>query len=99
MSQIMRLRKVGLQCSTTVHVKRPRCACGHAFTLKRKELLTTDNQKELVRHRRAMESVQETLQRQEQDRTHRPSMRASQYTCTYAIHQLPRVMRFSTFDY
>ena len=31
MSQIMRLRKVCLQCGTTVHVKRSRCACGHAF--------------------------------------------------------------------
>ena len=44
MSQIMRLRKVCPQCGTTVHVKRSRCACGHAFALKRKALLTADNQ-------------------------------------------------------
>ena len=42
MSQIMRLRKVCPQCGTTVHVKLSRCACGHAFALKRKALLTAD---------------------------------------------------------
>ena len=78
MSQIMRLRKVCPQCGTTVHVKRSCCACGHAFALKRKALLTADNQIELAKRRRAMEFVEETLQRQEQDRTHRASMRASE---------------------
>ena len=48
MSQIMRLRKVCPQCGITVHVKRSRCACGHAFALKRKALLTADNQRELA---------------------------------------------------
>ena len=47
-SQIMRLRKVCPQCGITVHVKRSRCACGHAFALKRKALLTADNQRELA---------------------------------------------------
>ena len=61
-----------------VHVKRSRCACGHAFALKRKALLTADNQRELAKCRRAMEFVEETLQRQEQDRTHRASMRTSE---------------------
>ena len=46
--------------------------------LKRKALLTADNQRELAKRRRAMEFVEETLQRQEQDRTHRASMRASE---------------------
>ena len=78
MSQIMRLRKVCPQCGTTVHVKWSRCACGHAFALKRKALLTADNQRELAKRRRAMEFVEETLQRQEQDGTHRASMRASE---------------------
>ena len=48
MSQIMRLRKVCPQCGITVHVKRSRCACGHAFALKRKALLTVYNQRELA---------------------------------------------------
>ena len=78
MSQIMRLRKVCPQCGTTVHVKRSRCACGHAFALKMKALLTADNQRELAKRRRAMEFVEETFQRQEQDRTHRASMTASE---------------------
>ena len=43
----MRLRKVCPQCGITVHVKRSRCACGHAFALKRKALLTADSQREL----------------------------------------------------
>ena len=53
MSQIMHLRKVHVcpQCGTTVHVKRSHCACGHAFALKRKALLTADNQRELVNAR------------------------------------------------
>ena len=70
----MCLRNVCLQCGRTAHVKWLRCARGHAFTLKRKELLTANNQRELVKQRRAMESVEETLQRQEQDKTHRASM-------------------------
>ena len=61
------------------------CACDHTFTLKRKTLLTADTQKELVKHRRAMESVEETLQWQEQARTHRASMRAFETQEQYAL--------------
>ena len=91
MSQIMRRRNVCPQCGTTVHVKQLCCACGHAFTLKRKALLTADNQKELVKQRRTMESVEETLQRQEQARTHRASMRASETQEQALQRQEPRV--------
>ena len=85
----MHPRKVHAQCGTTVHVKWSCCTYSHASTLKMKELLTAGNQNELVKQiksygiklvkqSRAMECVEETSQRHEQDRTHRASRRASE---------------------
>ena len=60
MSQIMHLRKECLLCGTIVHAKQSLCAFGHIITLKMIVVLTADNQKELVKCRTAMESVEKT---------------------------------------
>ena len=75
----MHLRKVCLQCNTVVHVKRSCCGCGHVFTLKRKVQVSADKSMgKAVKRRRALETVEDTLQRQEQNRTRMASMRASE---------------------
>ena len=79
MDRDMRLRKVCPQCNMVVHVKRSCCGCGHVFTLKRKVLVSADKSMgKAVKHRRALETVEDTLRRQAQNRTRMASMRASE---------------------
>ena len=75
----MRLRKVCPQCNTVVHVKRSCCGCGHVFTLKRKVQVSADKSMgKAVKRGRALETVEDTLRRQAQNRTRMASMRASE---------------------
>ena len=75
----MRLRKVCPQCNTVIHVKRSCCGCGHVFTLKRKVQVSADKSMgKAVKRRRALETVEDTLRRQAQNRTRMASMRASE---------------------
>ena len=71
----MRLRKVCPQCSTVIHVRRSVCECGHAFTLKREPRITASIH---AKRKRALESLEDTLRRQESNRTSMASMRASE---------------------
>ena len=79
MDRDMRLRKVCPQCNTVVHVKRSCCGCGHVFTLKSKVQVSADKSMgKAVKRRRALETVEDTLRRQAQNRTCMASMRASE---------------------
>ena len=79
MDRDVRLRKVCPQCNTVVHVKRSCCGCGHVFTLKRKVQVSADKSMgKAVKRRRALETVEDTLRRQAQNRTRMASMRASE---------------------
>ena len=71
----MRLRKVCPQCLTVIHVRRLACECGHAFTLKREARITASSP---AKRKRALESLEDTLRRQENNRTCMASMRASE---------------------
>ena len=72
----MCLRKVCPQQSTVIHMtKSVCCECGHAFTLKRKARITASSP---VKHKRALESMQDTLRRQEKNTTCMASMRGSE---------------------
>ena len=69
------LRKVCLQCSTVIHARRSICECGHAFTLKREVRNTASSP---AKHKRALESLEDTLRRQENNRIRTASMRSSE---------------------
>ena len=71
----MRLRKVRPQCSTVIHARRSICECGHAFTLKREARNTASSP---AKRKRALESLEDTLRRQENNRTRMASMRSSE---------------------
>ena len=71
----MRLRKVCPQCSTVIHARRSVCVCGHAFTLKREARITASSSP--AKPKRALESLEDTLRRQESNRTCMASIRAS----------------------
>ena len=71
----MRLRKVCPQCSTVIHARRSVCECGHAFTLKREARIIVSSP---AKRKRALESLEDTLRRQESNRTRMASMRASE---------------------
>ena len=58
-----------------IHARRSVCECGHAFTLKREARITASSP---VKRKRALESMEDTLRRQEKNRTHMASMRASE---------------------
>ena len=47
------------------HARRSVCECGHAFTLKREAHITASSP---VKHKRALESMEDTLRRQENNR-------------------------------
>ena len=60
-------------------MKRSCCGCGHVFTLKRKVQVSADKSMgKAVKRRRALETVEDILQRQAQNRTRMASMRASE---------------------
>ena len=71
----MRLRKVCPQCSTVIHARRSICECGHAFTLKREARNTASSP---AKCKRALESLEDTLRRQENNRIRMASMRSSE---------------------
>ena len=71
----MRLRKVCPQCSTVIHARRSVCECGHAFTLKREARITVSSP---AKRKIALDSLEDTLRRQESNRTRMASMRASE---------------------
>ena len=71
----MRLRKVCPQCSTLIHARRSVCECGNAFTLKREAHITASSP---AKCKRALESLEDTLRRQESNGTRIASMRASE---------------------
>ena len=71
----MRLRKVCPQCSTVIHVRRSICECGHAFTLKREARNTASSP---AKRKKALESLEDTLRRQENNRIRMASMRSSE---------------------
>ena len=79
MDRDMRLRKVCPQCNTMVHVKRSCCGYDHVFTLKMKVQVSADKSMgKAVKRRRALETVEDTLRRQAQNRTRMASVRASE---------------------
>ena len=78
MDRDVRLRKVCPQCNTVVHVKRSCCGCGHVFTLKKVQVSADKSMGKAVERRRALETVEDTLRRQAQNRTGMASMRASE---------------------
>ena len=71
----MRLRKVCPQCSTVIHARRSICECGHAFTLKREARNTASSP---AKRKRALESLEDKLRRQENNRIRMASMRSSE---------------------
>ena len=95
----MRLRKVCPQCSTVIHARRSICECGHAFTLKRETRNTASSP---TKRKRALESLEDTLRRQENNRIRMASMRSSetrhhgQYALCKCI-RTPRVFIFKMF--
>ena len=64
-----------VQVALLIHARRSVCECGHAFTLKREARITASSP---VKRKRALESMEDTLQRQEKNRTRMASMRASE---------------------
>ena len=58
-----------------VHARRSVCKCGHAFTLKREARITASSP---AKRKRALESLEDTLRRQESNRTRMAIMRASE---------------------
>ena len=58
-----------------IHARRSVCECGHVFTLKSEACITASSP---VKRKRALESMEDTLRRQEKNRTHMASMRASE---------------------
>ena len=58
-----------------IHARRSVCKCGHAFTLKREVRINASSP---VKRKRALESMEDTLQRQENNWTHMASMRRSE---------------------
>ena len=58
-----------------IHMTRSVCECGHAFTLKNEARITASGP---VKRNRALESMEDTLQRQENNRTRMASMRGSE---------------------
>ena len=66
--------KVCPQCSTVIHARRSICECGDSFTLKREARNTASGPS---KRKRALESLEDTLRRQESNRTRMASMRAS----------------------
>ena len=71
----MRLRKVCPQCSTVIHARRSICECGHAFTLKREARNTASSP---AKRKGALESLEDTLRRQENNRIRMASIRSSE---------------------
>ena len=71
----MRLRKVCPQCSTVIHARRSISECGHAFTLKREARNTASSP---AKRKRVLESLKDTLRRQENNRIRMASMRSSE---------------------
>ena len=71
----MRLRKVCPQCSTVIHARRSVCECGHAFTLKIEACSTSSSP---AKRKRALESLEDTLRRQESNRTRMANTGASE---------------------
>ena len=58
-----------------IHARRSVCECDHAFTLKREARITASSP---VKHKRALESMKNTVRRQEKNRTCMASMRGSE---------------------
>ena len=58
-----------------IHARRSVCECGHAFTLKREARITASSP---LKRKKALESMKDTLQRQEKNRTRMASMRGSE---------------------
>ena len=58
-----------------IHARRSVCECGHAFTLKREVRITASSP---VKCKRTLESMEDTLRRQEKNWTHMASMRLSE---------------------
>ena len=58
-----------------IHVRRSICECGHAFTLKRETRNTASSP---AKRKRALESLEDTLRRQENNRIRMASMRSSE---------------------
>ena len=71
-----RLKKVCLQCDTTVHARRAVCECGHTFPSKRKAQCIA--KKEAMKRRRTLETEPEKFVRTEQDRLRKQSTRAAE---------------------
>ena len=58
-----------------IHAKKSFCECGHAFTLKREAHITASSP---VKRKRPLKSMEDTLRRQEKNRTRMASMRGSE---------------------
>ena len=62
-------------CASDIRGEIGLCVCGHAFTLKREARIAASNP---VKRKRALESMEDTLRRQENNKTHMASMRGSE---------------------
>ena len=58
-----------------IHARRSVCECGHAFIFKRRARITASSP---VKREIALESMEDTLRRQEKSRTRMASMRGSE---------------------
>ena len=58
-----------------IHARRSVCECGHAFILKRRAHITASSP---MKCKIALESMEDTLWRQEKNRTRMASMRGSE---------------------
>ena len=61
--------------SAVIHMRKSICECGHAFTLKREACNTASSP---AKRKRALESLEDTLRRQENNRIRMASMRSSE---------------------
>ena len=58
-----------------IHVRRSVCKCGHVFTLKRETHIMASSP---MKCKRALKSMEDTMRRQEKNRTGMASMRGSE---------------------
>ena len=65
----------GYRYALVIHARRSVCECGHAFTLKTRARITASSP---VKRKIALESMEDTLWRQENNRTCMASMRGSE---------------------
>ena len=76
------LTKTCPKCNENIHVRKSVCDCGHYFVLKRKAFSKTTRKSVRIamRQKRTVETTDEKVYRQEQNRTNMARMRAVEHT-------------------